>query len=293
MVDRPAEIEGDAGALQSLVMNLVTNAKDSLPDGRGFIAISVGVTSRDRKALDRLDIDGGASPGLFAYVRVRDTGIGIDETARARMFDPFFTTKSTGHGLGLSSVVGTVRAHHGGIDVESVPGAGTTITVFLPLAAEASEAPRTDAGLPAAGDVASAIPSRGGEGRLVLLADDEGSLRRSIARLLEDAGYRIIPARDGLEAIEAVRTRGDEIAIALLDAVMPHAGGLAAALAIRGAGHAIPIVIMTGYPTDEIAGEGVVVLRKPFEPATLLRMLERALESPGLSERLTNIAPTT
>jgi PAS domain S-box-containing protein len=263
----PAPIEGDAGALQSLLMNLLTNAVEALGARAGRVSVTVDALECERDVLSRFDGTQGAAPGRYARLRVADTGAGLDEATRARMFDPFFTTKSAGHGLGLSAVLGTVRAHGGGIAVESTVGQGTTFDVLIPIAV-APSAP------PPASRVAQ---SRRGEGRTILVADDEDAVRRTVARMLEDAGYHVIAVRDGLEAISAVRARGEDITVVLLDAVMPHAGGLAAALEIRGFPRRLPIVIMTGYTTDDFRMAGVEVLAKPFSVEELLAVLDRAV----------------
>ena len=194
----------------------------------------------------------------------------MNDATRARMFDPFFTTKEAGHGLGLSAVLGTVRAHGGGISVESSPGLGTSVAVLLPLAKPPQESAATD-------DSTGPPRSKRGAGRTILLADDEDALRRSVGKILEAAGYRVIAAKDGLEAIAAWREHKTTIDVALLDAVMPHAGGIAAAIEIRNAGRHVPIVIMTGYTVDDIAAEGVTVLPKPFTSAVLLDTLDRVM----------------
>jgi CheY-like chemotaxis protein len=114
-----------------------------------------------------------------------------------------------------------------------------------------------------------------GHGRTVLVADDEEALRRSLALLLEDAGYRVVQASNGLEAIEVVRLRGPEIHVALLDVMMPHLGGLAAALEIRSASTPIPVIFMTGFTKEDVAQTGAVVLSKPFSHEALLEAIAR------------------
>jgi PAS domain S-box-containing protein len=266
----PANIEGDAGAIQSVLMNLVTNAAESLEGRPGKVTVSVDLLDCSRDDLARLEGEGAAAPGRFARVLVKDDGTGMNEATRARMFDPFFTTKAAGHGLGLSAVLGTVRAHAGGISVESSPGLGTSVAVFLPLA----KPPEPHEGE----DAASGPPrSKRGAGRTILLADDEDALRRSVGKILEAAGYRVISAKDGLEAIAAWRDHKTTIDVALLDAVMPHAGGIAAAIEIRNAARKVPIVIMTGYSVDDIAADGVTVLTKPFTAEVLLSTLDRVI----------------
>jgi PAS domain S-box-containing protein len=271
----PVQVDGDAGALQSLLMNLLTNAVDALGKRSGRVTVSVDVAECGADTLARLDSMGAVRPGQFARIRVKDTGTGIDEATRARMFDPFFTTKSAGHGLGLSSVLGTVRAHAGGIAIESTPGLGTSVTVLLPSAGHETEGSGSEVS-----PGKSPRTSRG-EGRTVLVADDEDALRRSVSLILQDAGYRVILAKDGLEAIEAWRNQKDAIDVALLDAVMPHAGGVAAAIEIRNAPRSVPVVIMTGYTTEDIAGDGLTVLPKPFTAEALLALLDRVIASAG------------
>jgi CheY-like chemotaxis protein len=119
-----------------------------------------------------------------------------------------------------------------------------------------------------------------GEGRTILVADDDDRLRRSVGLILEEAGYRVILAKDGLEAIESWRERRNEIDLALLDAVMPHAGGLAAAIEIRNEARNVPVVIMTGFASEEGTTEGLLLLRKPFAADALLHLLGGVVCSP-------------
>ncbi|MBX3213067.1 MAG: response regulator [Labilithrix sp.] len=254
---------GDAAALQPLVMNLITNASDAIGSRSGHIMIEVGTVEHTAETLARLEPGGDLEPGRAAFIRVSDDGSGMDERTRARMFDPFFTTRSAGHGLGLPSVLGTVRAHGGAIRVESAKGVGTTITVYLP------EERREPTALARSED-----PRPGS--RLVLVADDEPSLVRSLTLMLASAGFETLEARDGEKAVALVERRAD-IAAALLDASMPVMGGAEAAQRIRALRPELPIVMMSGY--SRAAPAGVEVIGKPFDPEVLLHMLHRLVPS--------------
>jgi CheY-like chemotaxis protein len=248
-------VSGDAAALQPLVMNLITNAAEAIGDGCGRIEIEVGATELTAEMLGRLELGKELPPGRAAYIRVADDGTGMDPPTRARMFDPFFTTKAAGYGLGLSSVLGTVRAHSGAIRVDSTRGGGTTMMVYLPIATAPTEAPSSRTGNP-----------------IVLVADDEPSLRRSLTLILTTAGFDTLEARDGAQAVELVRARSD-ISAALLDATMPVMGGAEAARLIGELRSDLPIVMMSGKDCEPLAG--VEFVTKPFEPESLLEILVR------------------
>jgi PAS domain S-box-containing protein len=256
-------VSGDVGALQPLVMNLITNAAEAIGQGPGRIEIEVGAVEHAGDNLGRLEPGGVLPRGRVAYIRVADDGIGMDASTRVRMFDPFFTTKSAGYGLGLSSVLGTVRAHAGAIRVETAKGVGTTMTIYLPLADDEADV----------ADVASEgrSPSPAGN-RVVLIADDEPSLRRSLTLILSTAGFETIEARDGAQAVELVRARAD-ISAVLLDASMPVMGGVEAARIISALRSGLPIVMMSGKDHETVAGAESVT--KPFEPERLLELLDR------------------
>ena len=130
--DKLPTVRGDAVQLQQVVMNLVINASEAIGDTEGSITVLTGVKKLDEAAIEKARLNGKLAPGRYAYIRVEDTGCGIDEETRLRICDPFFTTKATGRGLGLASVVGIVRSHKGLMDVESTPGKGSTFSVFLP-----------------------------------------------------------------------------------------------------------------------------------------------------------------
>jgi PAS domain S-box-containing protein len=264
--DRPVLVDCDAGALQSAIMNLVVNANEALGDRQGTIVVEVGEGALD--APSALRFDGGAldAEASAPFVRVRDDGGGMDGATRARMFDPFFTTKAAGHGLGLSSVLGTVRMHHGAIDVRTAPGAGTSMTIHLPRRSDADVQEPTP---PA--------PAARAAANVILIADDEPALRRAIALTLEGNGFATLVADDGAQALDAVRAHEGKLAAVLLDSNMPRMSGVEAAREIERIRPTLPIVLMTGFVGPQLAGEGRELLEKPFDMATLVETVKRVV----------------
>ena len=262
--DAPVRIYGDASQLEQVVMNLCLNARDALPDG-GEIQL------RFERPSD--------PPGRGDWLRllVIDEGTGMPDQVSEHLFEPFFTTKEQGKGtgLGLSTVYGIVRQHGGRIGVESELGVGTTFRVDFPVGsgAVAKEPVQRDAG--------EAI--RGNE--TLLVAEDEELVRRVLERILETAGYTVIFAVDGVDALELFRAHRDEIALVLLDHVMPGRTGVEVLAAIREAGSDVPVLISSGFRKRSGAGkepegpEPDAFLSKPFQPPELLALVRRLLDA--------------
>ena len=193
----------------------------------------------------------------------------MDEETLAAIFDPFFSTKSTGHGLGLSAVLGMVKGHGGGIDVESKPGNGTSFTVYLPAAAHGAILE----------DLPSVPAASRGRGR-VLVVDDEEGMRCYLRRLLERAGYAVLEAGDGVEALEVVDTESPDIVV--LDLNMPRMGG-EEVLARLGRSHAaLPVVLSSGDDASELASRVASMPRvrfvgKPYTEDKMLGTIDRLL----------------
>jgi PAS domain S-box-containing protein len=259
-------VEGDATQIGQVVMNLLTNASDALGDGAGEIQLSTGVE------------------GPFVFVRVSDTGHGMDAETVQRVFDPFFTTKFTGRGLGLASVQGIVRSHGGTIQVTSRPGEGSAFRVLLPAMAKGAVA-----GACVPTPVAESASDRAGDGRTILLADDEPQLRATAARTLTRAGYSVITAKDGKEALDLFRLHRADVSVVLLDMTMPTMNGAEACLAIRELAPQIPVILCSGYAADEVAGAvrnltDVSFLAKPYLAAELCRQVAASAPGGALSE---------
>jgi hypothetical protein len=224
----------DAGSVEQILLNLATNARDGMPEG-GRLSIELEPAGR---------ISGpGIDPGRrYVCLRVTDTGVGMDEDTRARAFEPFFTTKPSGQGsgLGLSMVYGLVQQHRGAVQLDSAPGSGTRVAVYLPTAdsADSAEDPAPGPG--------PTLNARGGTETL-LLVEDEEPVRRATQRVLERYGYTVLTAEDGREAMRVLATLGPSIALVLTDLVMPKMGGRALYEATRKAGMRVRFLFASGY----------------------------------------------
>ncbi len=250
-------ITGDVTQLQQVLMNLLNNARDALLN---VSQPSVSCTLRPFEAGDEFN---KAHPGLkgvqFAQLVIKDNGGGIPSEHLHKVFEPFFTTKGVGEGtgLGLSMVYGAVQSHGGLIELESEHGIGTSFYIYLPLTEAEEEAEK---------ETSSIIQ---GQGETILLVDDEDNVQNTTAEVLHSLGYKVLKAGDGKEALERFLTHQDEIDLVLTDIVMPRAGGLDLATAIRKLDHDVPIIFATGYDKDQVMASGnqidnSVIISKPF-----------------------------
>ncbi len=270
-------VEADPGQMQQIIMNLLLNASEAIPENRaGVIEIRTGERRvGPGEVVDEMSAT-ELSPGEYVYLEVSDSGIGMEPEIKARIFDPFFTTKFTGRGLGLPSLAGVVRSHHGAVQVETAPEEGSTFRVFLPAAARSS--PRS------AETGSTGKHPRGG---LVLVVDDEDILLGFARTALERAGYRVLTARDGQQAIEAFEQHAGEIDAVLLDLMMPVMDGRETAAALRAKRSDLLITLMSGYSEDEaeriFANDSLAAfIQKPFTARQLVEGLEDALAAkPG------------
>ena len=272
-------VDGDGTQLRQLVMNLITNASDALGSEAG--ALEVRTRTLDEPQLWEL----GSSPeseipdGPVVMLEISDTGCGMDPSTLSRIFDPFFTTKFTGRGLGLAAALGIVRGHRGRIDVRSEPGDGTCFQVLLP----ASERKL----LPAASPAAPSVRPPAVRGT-ILVADDEEVVRSMARRILEQAGFDVLTAADGRDAVEYFREHAADVSAVLLDLTMPRLGGEEALRVLRQIRPGVRVVITSGYSESDIATrfEGQDLdgfLQKPFRPADLVECIALALEEPPTS----------
>jgi PAS domain S-box-containing protein len=271
LVDAPLWVKADRSQVEQVLLNLCTNSGQAMPAGGRLVVETLRTT-----------IDAGyaaahpwARSGDYAEIRVSDTGVGIEPAVRSRIFEPFFTTKTQGTGLGLAVVHGIVEQHGGCLHIDSQVGAGTTVRVLLPnvglaapkqTASEAEESPRTMGG-----------------SETVLVADDEPTFRRLIARALANLGYEVIVAADGEEALQKFAERAAGIDLVVLDGVMPKLSGAECYQRIRDLKPSVKAMFMTGYVADGhfgtvVATGGPTVLRKPFGLQDLARAVRECLD---------------
>jgi signal transduction histidine kinase/CheY-like chemotaxis protein len=259
----------DAGQIEQVVMNLVVNARDAMRAG-GTLTIAA-----DRTVVTD-SLAPGLEPGTYAVLSVIDTGIGIDEETRAHVFDPFFTTKEHGKGtgLGLSTVMGIVTQSGGHVTVESGVGHGSTFRVYLPMSGAAIEhapaIPRTLTPLPAQGRI--------------LLVEDEAPVRELVRDVLLRAGYDVLDAADGEQALSIALAAGD-LHLLLTDVIMPKMSGPQLAARFLEARPGTPVLFMSGYTDDKLGQHGVLepgveLVQKPLTPEGLLRRVREVLKSP-------------
>jgi PAS domain S-box-containing protein len=271
MDDLPA-IMVDATQVRQVVMNLITNASEALGENDGRITIRTRVVQTERDDLSAGHPGETPHVGQYACLQVADTGCGMDEATKARIFEPFFTTKFTGRGLGLSAVLGIVRSHKGTIQVDTIPGQGTTFTVLFPLTEEPSVAP-PQKGAPATSWRASGT---------ILVVDDEEAVRAVAGTMLERSGFTVLTASDGRQAVEVYRAHAGELAAVLLDMNMPEMGGEETFRALQEVHAGIPVIVTSGYGEQDIidrfAGQGFAgFIQKPFEFEALLRIVHGAV----------------
>jgi nitrogen-specific signal transduction histidine kinase len=236
-------ILGDTTQLQQIVINLCTNAWQALSGSTGRITMRIGAAHV--AAGSQSSAPQALSPGDYAHLSVSDTGQGMDSATQARIFEPFFSTKAPRHGtgLGLSVVHGIVASHHGHITVHSRPGGGTTFDLYFPV----TDAHEADATLPAALDAAVT-----GQGQCVMYIDDDEVMLLMVSHLLERLGYRATCLSDPTAALAMVRAQPDGFDVVVTDFNMPPMSGVDVARALHGMVADLPVVISSGFISDEL-----------------------------------------
>jgi signal transduction histidine kinase len=273
LAEHPVWARADAGMLDQILMNLVVNARDAMPNG-GKIVLSTSVfvlDDEDKRAMPEL------APGAYARLRVTDAGTGIAPENLARVFDPFFTTKEpgSGTGLGLATVFGIVKQHAGAIAVTSEVGRGTTFSILIPTARETRYADHVP------GEPKPVAPRGGSES--ILVVEDEAPVRELVEQVLATSGYRVHVMPTGAAAIAALATM-PPIDLLLTDMVMPGGvSGRELADRVRAAIPSIKVVYTSGY-ANAVGGDGLALvagvnyLPKPFTPVALLACVRACLD---------------
>jgi CheY-like chemotaxis protein len=265
-------VHADPTQVEQVIMNLVVNARDAMPNG-GHLTIETA----------NVEFDEGyaaahppAQAGRFVMLAVSDTGVGMDVDTQRHMFEPFFTTKPPGEGtgLGLATVYGIVKQMGGYVWVYSEVGRGTTFKIYLPRMAGAV--------VPVSDSLAAGSVPRGSE--TVLVVEDSEGLRDMVRELLEEQGYTVQSATEGEEALALLRASGDSISLLLTDVVMPKLGGGELVKQVRAVRPEMRVLYMSGYTSGAISKQGVLeagssLLEKPFTGEQLARAVRRALDA--------------
>jgi two-component system, cell cycle sensor histidine kinase and response regulator CckA len=262
---------GDTTELHQVLLNLCVNARDAMPNGGSLALSAKNVTLDELEAMAN-----GATPGAYVMVSVADTGSGIPPEVLPRIFEPFFTTKTgdKGTGLGLATVSGIVKHHGGFIDIQTKSGKGTEFRVYIPAMNSAATA--------AAETKEAALPV--GHGELILVIDDEESVRELTKTTLESYGYRVVTAQNGLQGIARFKENPNDIKLIATDTDMPYVDGLGAIRAIKELKPDIPVIIASGgskSDTDEIRkvdSAHVKNLAKPYSLDQLLVAVAMGLQ---------------
>jgi CheY-like chemotaxis protein len=260
----------DQGQVQQVILNLVLNARDAMPNGGNLILETKRVDP------DKLEQEGRPTlpPGSYVRLSVTDTGTGMDPEIQKHVFEPFFTTKKgKGTGLGLASVYGIVTKWSGHIFLHSTPGMGTTFTLYFPALAD-NQVQDTKA------KQMDLIP-HGSE--TLLVAEDEEPVRKILVRILEKYGYRVLEAQNGIEAVQKAWGYKEPIHLLLTDAMMPKMNGRELAREIKKSRPKIKVLFVSGYPREVLSEQGILdssihLIQKPYEQEELVRQVRKILD---------------
>ena len=264
-------VMADAGQIEQVLMNLVSNARDAMPKG-GRLTIGTGLQEIDD---EYIALNGYGKPGMYVFITIADTGHGMDAETQKKIFEPFFTTKGVGEGTGLGLAIsyGIVKQHGGYIKAYSEPGQGAEFKIYLPLIEGSASLSR---------EIEAPVSAKGGS-ETVLLAEDDASVRKLTRIILESFGYSVITAEDGEDAITKFMENREKIHLAMLDMIMPKKNGKEVSEALRKASPGIKILFVSGYTMDiiksrELTESGFDVIHKPVRPQDLLRKVREVLD---------------
>ncbi len=271
--DEGYAFDGDPTQIRQLVMNLITNAAEAMEAGkRGEIFIRTEVKRLSADFLKDTYLRQTLLPGKYVSLEVRDDGMGMDEETISRIFDPFFSTKFIGRGLGLAAVIGIVRGHGGAIKVDSSPGSGTTFTLAFPCY-EKRVAPTQTSQLPLENWSSSGT---------VLLADDEREVAAVVRAMLERAGFDVVLAENGKQAVEQFERHKESIVLVVLDLTMPRMNGRQALIQLRSRAPHLKIILCSGFNEEQVFGRFKeppnAFLQKPFTMKKLISTVRTVLE---------------
>jgi CheY-like chemotaxis protein len=266
-------VRADPGQLEQVIVNLVVNARDAMPDGG---TLTIRTQNADVEASAAREHQ-GADPGRYVAIAVADTGVGIDTDTQRHIFEPFFTTKDKPHGtgLGLATVYGIVSQSGGHILVDSEPGRGAVFTIYLPRVDSLAATPAEPVLVPAAA-------GRGSE--TILLVEDEDAVRELTRRCLQSAGYTVLEAASAEAALDVCARHPERIDLLLTDVIMPGVSGPELSRRLLENRPAIRVLYVSGYTDTAIASQGILeagafFLQKPFSPDSLARKVRDVLDT--------------
>jgi PAS domain S-box-containing protein len=276
------DIMADEAQIQQVIMNLITNAAESIDKQPGLVKLATGILNCDQACLAASLLDESPEPGCFVYLEVSDNGCGMDAETIKRLFDPFFTTKFTGRGLGMSAVMGIIRSHSGAMFVKSEPGKGTTFKVLFPVAAAPlQEGFAWPSSLSSVEEYATPKKLLSG---VALVVDDEKSVLRICGKMIRICGLTVITACDGVDAVKKFREHAHEIVVVLMDLTMPNMDGVAAMNIIYGIRPDTKVILASGYSEEDLK-ERITshspsgFIRKPYNMRALETELLRVIGS--------------
>ncbi|MDQ7059043.1 MAG: response regulator [Ghiorsea sp.] len=273
--NEPMMVYADSSQLQQVLMNLLNNARDAVEDmPEPIISVSLHTYTPSENFKQK---HGFADVDRLVHLCVQDNGYGIAEEDVKHIFDPFFTTKEVdkGTGLGLSMVYGAILSHHGVVEVESKQGEGAAFHVYLPIIKSSKDKKRTQ----------PKMEMTAANGEVILLADDEVEVRQAAAEVLETMGYKVFQACDGEQALAIFKEHYKDIALVMVDVVMPKLGGIQLVQALRAIKAQVPVILMTGYDKNNVLKSGGIptqsqILTKPIDfdvlHATIYQLLHKA-----------------
>ena len=274
LADDLPPIHADAAQIAQVIMDLVINASEALGEHVGTIAVSTAALDLNAALLAAGGLGQELPEGRYVCLDVADSGCGMDDDVEEKIFDPFFTTKFMGRGLGLAAVHGIVRGHHGAVQVASEPGRGTTFRVLFPTG---------DSGARRGAVAPSQLSSTpGGESGTVLVVDDDEAVRTMTRRMIEQAGFTVLTASGGREAIRLFREHRQEIGCVVLDLVMPDLDGVETFRELRGFCPEVRVILSSGYSeetaTERFTQEGLAgFIQKPYAMAPLIEQIRQAI----------------
>ena len=282
LMDGMPDIEADGSQIQQIAMNLITNANESMTGRNGVVSVRTGVMYANVDYLQQCLHAEQADEGHFVFMEVSDTGCGMNSEVLGKIFDPFFTTKFTGRGLGMSAVLGIVRAQKGAVKIYSEEDQGTTLRILFP-STDGAHGNLTTLEMEAVGQKQSS---------LILVVDDEPTIRNMAVMMLNDMGFcEVLVAANGQEAVEIYRREKDRIAVVLLDMTMPLMNGEEAYRQLRVINPEVKVILSSGYAQqsieDRFSGKRLFgFLQKPYSPEALQNMVESALNAPEKADAM-------